>query len=252
MDSPNTLMIWKAHERFSIHDAALLMFGIAPEGENYNLLRFKPERDWPTNMLAVVKLLKDQLEKEAIQGELKRLHDINANIPDVDIEESIVEAASLRCFLKQKGIYDNFFNDEDEASASYLDKTNENYAPKLAAAVNAWLEVTSDYDNHKGSTPKQKIETWLRKNAVNYDLIRDDGKQNESAITNISAIANWRPEGGASKTPTKKTVKKEDLEGTAKKKFVLPKVDLSIKKSKLTHPTKSEGIPDDSDDDIPF
>lgn len=72
----------------------------------------------------------------------------------------------------------------------------------VAATIDAWKAVTTDTYLQKGKTPKQAIEKWLRENAKKYGLTKDDGTLNESAIEEISKIANWKPEGGAAKTPT--------------------------------------------------
>lgn len=68
--------------------------------------------------------------------------------------------------------------------------------------MSAWRAVTNDTKRLHGKTPKQAIEIWLKENASTYDLIKEDGTVNSSAIEEISKIANWKPEGGAAKTPT--------------------------------------------------
>lgn len=98
-----------------------------------------------------------------------------------------------------------FFQKDTNTVESYLDPKNDFYAPKLSAAVNAWMDVTSDSSLLEGKTPKQAIDKWLRQNAARFNLADDDGNPNNSAIEEISKIANWKPEGGASKTPTGKS-----------------------------------------------
>ena len=58
-----------------------------------------------------------------------------------------------------------------------------------------------------GKTPKQAIEKWLREHASEYGLTGADGNPVVAAIEQISKVSNWRPEGGAAKTPTPPQVK---------------------------------------------
>lgn len=252
MDNPNKLIIWKAMDEFTIHDATLLMFGIAPEGRNCELLRGKPESNWPENMLAIVRLLTAKLENEELKG--RRICYEDTFEPVTDIFSSTVEPKSLQKLLRDKGIRDNFFNDEDstDVQASYLNPTHESYAPKLAAAIAAWTEVSAKFaDGSATGTPKQQIEAWLRKNASKYGLLNEEtGKHVEYAIEQISVIANWRPEGGASKTPTKKKKSPVKTESPQEKKAA--QNTITLKNLEPLHPTRSDGSASAFDDDIPF
>jgi hypothetical protein len=64
--------------------------------------------------------------------------------------------------------------------------------------------VTTEKKYETESTPKQLMEKWLRINAARYSLNRPDGKLNEEGISQITKIANWKPEGGAARTPGSK------------------------------------------------
>ena len=118
--------------------------------------------------------------------------------------ETVFSVDDLKEWLSRKGFTNNFFFPKATTKADYLDKTNPNYAPKLAAAIHAWIAVTSETSLLEGKTPKHAIDKWLRQHANEYGLTKDDGSPNESAIDEISKNANWKPEGGASKTPTTK------------------------------------------------
>lgn len=83
-----------------------------------------------------------------------------------------------------------------------LDNTGNFYAPKLAAAVRAWNEVTSDPKALAGKSPKKALEIWLRKHANEYGLTGKDGNPNKLGIEEICKVANWKPNGGASPTPS--------------------------------------------------
>ncbi len=79
----------------------------------------------------------------------------------------------------------------------FLDPNHPRYAPKLAAAVSAWLAVESS----KGVSPKQAIAKWLREHAEAFGLSDANGKPNETGIEEVAKVANWQPSGGAPKTP---------------------------------------------------
>ena len=71
----------------------------------------------------------------------------------------------------------------------------------IAAAIRAWEHVTTNQMLLEGKTPKQALEKWLRENARDYGLTKDDGKPNELGITDAAKVANWKMDGGAPKTP---------------------------------------------------
>ena len=87
--------------------------------------------------------------------------------------------------------------DKQSESPAYLDTSHPRYAPKLAAVINAWLA----FEAIPGKTVRQSIERWLRANAGQYGLIKEDGTPNESAIVELSKVANWDTNGGPPKTP---------------------------------------------------
>ncbi len=113
-----------------------------------------------------------------------------------------IQVDDLRSWLIKRGFKTGFFfPEENEATPNYLAETNPCYAPKLAAALNAWLHVTKTPELLKGKTPKQAIEKWLREHAASYGLTKEDGSPNEQGIEDIAKVANWKPTGGVAKTP---------------------------------------------------
>lgn len=82
----------------------------------------------------------------------------------------------------------------------YLKPDHPRYAPKLAAAINAWVAVGNE-EKMKGKTPKQALEKELRKTAAKFGLINEDGNPIQTAIEECSKVANWSPSGGAPKIP---------------------------------------------------
>ena len=124
----------------------------------------------------------------------------------LDLNETKIGVEILKQWLIKRNFTKNFFfNVQSDQPEKHLNQNSEFYAPKMAASLNSWKYVTSNPEALIGHTPKQAIDKWLRLNANEYGLTKEDGSPNESAIQEISKIANWKPEGGASKTPVTKT-----------------------------------------------
>ncbi|NYH23961.1 hypothetical protein [Paraburkholderia bryophila] len=116
--------------------------------------------------------------------------------PDWDL--TTVERADLIAWMKSRGITSGFFFPDVAADTpGYLDSNNLRYAPKLAAAINAWLAVTDP----GGKSAKQALEKWLREHAAAYGLVDDNGNPVQQAVEECAKVANWRPGGGVPKTP---------------------------------------------------
>ncbi len=116
----------------------------------------------------------------------------------VDVYKSMINAESLKQWLRLKGFTAGFFFPDQVATMDFLEPLNPRYAPKLAAAVKAWQAVT---DAGKRS-PKQALDKWLREHASEFGLTNDEGKPIEQAIEECSKVANWNMRGGATKTPS--------------------------------------------------
>lgn len=99
----------------------------------------------------------------------------------------------LKTWLKSRGVKSGFFFPEDDPDVpEYLNKNHPRYSRKLAAAVNAWMEVTEA----RKSSPKEALKKWLIENGSQYGLINDDGNPIEAAIEDIGKVANWNDKGG--------------------------------------------------------
>jgi hypothetical protein len=120
--------------------------------------------------------------------------------PDWSLTTIAVE--DLKAWLASRGMVSGFFfPNREEGQPGYLDSTHPNYAPKLAAAIRAWEAVTSDTERQRGKTPKQALTKWLNEHAAAYGLTKEDGTPNATGVEEAAKLANWKPEGGASKTP---------------------------------------------------
>ena len=107
---------------------------------------------------------------------------------------------ALRAWLRRRGLRSGFFFPEGSDAPDYLDKSHPRYAPKLAAAVQAWQATGSDAAI-SGRSPKKALEKWLREHAAELGMSDEDGKFNETGIEEVAKVANWQPGGGAPKTP---------------------------------------------------
>jgi hypothetical protein len=112
-----------------------------------------------------------------------------------DWEMTTVQVEELRTWLRSRGIKAGFFFPKDTvASPDYLNPSDPHYAPKLAAAINAWQAVKNDPLAMRGKTAKKALATWLLRHADEYGLTKQ-------AIEEVSKTANWDMKGGAPKTP---------------------------------------------------
>jgi len=98
-----------------------------------------------------------------------------------------------------------------------------------------------------GKTPKKALEIWLRKHANEYGLTGRDGSPNELGIEEVSKVANWKPTGGASPTPTVVPGPREGKAAWSRKVRPNPPTRRALPP---TPPAKQ--LPGPIDDDIPF
>jgi hypothetical protein len=195
---------WRLCDELSLVQAALLVIGCDPSSEQGYVENWKPH-EAPLGYVAARTAITNGLRKGAINGKSIPLYDTDMNgnrcgvIEDsIDIIESRVEVDSLRGWLAERGLRPGFFFPLTTDAPEYLDPLNPRYAPKLAAAVRAWQNVT---DPGKKS-PKQALEKWLREHAAEFGLVDEDGNPIAQAVEDCSKVANWNPTGGAPKTPS--------------------------------------------------
>ena len=163
--------------------------------------------EWKDKYDVLVKTLSKAVSQGRLKAEIKMITGSHwdtiaeeyyeVDTDEVNVEKTIVHIEELREWLKSRGVRSGFFfqTSEIDAIPEYLNAKHKHYAPKLAAAVNAWLEVSRNPGLRKNKNPKQAIDIWLRKNADRYGLTKDDGNPNEQGITEISKVANWKLSG---------------------------------------------------------
>lgn len=196
---------WHLCDEFSVRQAALLIVGLDPASETGTWCEAWKEHERPRGYEAVKQAIGAALRKGVIKGEHVPKSDTDWNGNEVgDIEgttepdRSTIERNSLVSWLQGRGVRNGFFfPDSSSGAPDYLDPKNLRYAPKLAASVQAWLAVADP----GAKSPKQALDKWLRENAAHFGLTDDEGKTNETAIEECAKVANWKPGGGAPKTP---------------------------------------------------
>ncbi len=199
------LDLWRLCYELSVIQAALLVAGADPSSDASYVESWGAENR-PSGYEAAKTAISSALRRGTIEGTWVR-HcetDFHGNIigvieESINLSESRVEVASLRSWLAWRGMKSGFFFPDGSDAPDYLDRGHPRYAPKLAAAVQAWLAVESE--TLAGRSPKQILVKWLRQHAADYGLSDEDGKPNETGIEEAAKVANWQPGGGAPKTP---------------------------------------------------
>jgi len=199
----DSLDYWRLCDTLNVVQAALLIAGCDPAQDAATVEDLKMHQR-PAGYEAAKTAILHALGKGRIVGTVvwEKEYDFNGNhCGDIegkfDPELCTVDVDSLRAWLKDRGFTTGFFFPKGADTPDYLDPKHPRYAPKLAAAVNAWLAV----DEHASTPPKRALDKWLRIHAAAYGLTKDDGNPNETGIDEIAKVANWQPGGGAPKTP---------------------------------------------------
>lgn len=198
-----SLDYWRLCDELSIVHAALLIVGIDPSSEDGTDCDKREERRRPTGYTAVKNALIGAITAGRLPAKRKYFWIDPTDCCDqqVDWSKSSVSVADLKTWLRSRGggfTSGFFFPNEEVGRPGYLDPENPRYAPKLAAAVSAWLSVK---EAAPGKSAKQTLERWLRENATSFNLADDDGNPVTQAMIECSTVANWQTGGGASKTP---------------------------------------------------
>jgi hypothetical protein len=190
---------WKLADQLNVYQISLLIAGYDPsefEGNHYDR--------WPKETKIEVSAYINAI-KNAARCQKFEFREVTYETYDgdaIDWCQSLINIDSFCQWLRSRNFVDGYFLARQDEADRLSDESGEFYAPKLAAAVRAWNEVTSSPEALNGKTPKKALEIWLRKHANEYGLTNKDGNPNELGIEEICKVANWKPTGGASPTPT--------------------------------------------------
>lgn len=191
---------WKLADELTVYQIALLIGGYDPS----EFERDQPQR-WPDEVKEDISPFLNAVKNAARSGKLTFTpvrYENTYSSDDIDWDSSTINIDSLCDWLRLRNFEDGFFIATQDEVDKLADAGGDFYAPKLAAAVRAWNEVTSNPEALHGKTPKKALEIWLRKHANEYGLTGKDGNPNELGIEEICKVANWKPAGGASPTPS--------------------------------------------------
>ncbi len=199
---PQPLDYWRLCTDFTVVQAALIICGHSPEDLQWAVER-RPESNCPAGYVAVRTALRNGLASGRLQAS-----DLRFEIDDsgetgryIDLHNTTISAQEVDRFLKASGMVCDFFDRSDLPHA--LPALDARQMPKkLAAAVKAWAAVSSDPSRLRGKSPKQALEAWLLEQASELGLLNRKGEANRTGIEEICKVANWKPEGGATPTPS--------------------------------------------------
>lgn len=192
---------WKLCSEYSIVQAALLTCGVSPDEYQDQVERNARK---PNGYTAVRSALYNAVRSGRLRADIRRYEDDFGEEGDIDVTATTVDVADLREFLKANGFEAEIFARTPTISPSLSDGPH--YPPKLAAALKAWTAVTAEPARLRGKSPKQALEAWLIENANDLGLINRHGAINRTGIDEICKVANWKPAGGATPTPSAREV----------------------------------------------
>lgn len=193
---------WRLCDEVSVIQAALLIVGKDPAGAQEYVGSWAPE-DRPKGYDAAKAALSNAIMGKRLPAQIIWLEDEDSGRSyGPDWSTTTIAVTDLQDWLRSRGIRHGFFFPEAAAGPDYLFRFHANYAPKLAAAVEAWKAISSDPDLRSGKSVKQALVVWLRQHANDFDLTKSDGNPNEQGIEDVAKIANWDTKGGAPRTPS--------------------------------------------------
>ena len=229
---------WKLADELNIYQIAPLFVGYDPsELDDF-------ETRWPDEVRRETLPFLSAIKNAARSGKFTFRQVDNYNGNDIDWRESTIDIETFTMWLRGRNFTDGFFIPTVvEEVSSIFNPMGAHYAPKLAAAVRAWTEVTGDPALLSGKSPKKALEIWLRKHANEYGLTGKDGNPNNLGIEEICKVANWKPGGGVSPTPS-----------SGNPPTLLPRMGRQVP-TKGSHPNFGRVVakkPEPIDDDIPF
>lgn len=227
---------WKVCTDFTVVQAALIACGVPPEDLQWEVERMDDSR-CPSGYVAIRTGLKHALESGRLKPSklVLGLTDDGEESRHIDVHSTTLSADEIDRYLKSRGMICAFF--ERQGADDQGIATIEGHLPvKLNAALKAWQAVTADPARLRGKSPKQALEHWLIEHAEELGLLNRKGTVNRSGIEEISKVANWKPAGGATPTPT----------------TALPPRVAQAARQMVRLPAPREDFGADIDDDIPF
>lgn len=199
--------VWRWCDELTVMQAALLANGLDPGIEGCYVESWDIDKR-PGGYEAAKHAITRALKSGKISGEViqKTNSDFNGNeyplAGTVDVTLSIVDVESLKTWLEvERGVRPSFFFPavESKSIPDYMNPKHLRYSPKLAAAVKVW-QAMEDENLLRGKPVMSAMNDWMEMRYKELELIWK-GEINKTAIAECAKIANWKTEGGATKTP---------------------------------------------------
>lgn len=199
--------VWRWCDELTIMQAALLANGIDPGIEGCHVEKLDIDKR-PGGYEAAKHAITRSLKSGKVKGEvfLEMSSDWNGNEYEkegtVDVQRSIIDVESLKTWLEvERGVRPAFFFPAVELKTipDYMNPKHLRYSPKLAAAVKVW-QAMEDENLLRGKPVMSAMNDWMEMRYKELELIWK-GEINKTAIAECAKIANWKTEGGATKTP---------------------------------------------------
>ncbi|RDH84318.1 MAG: hypothetical protein DIZ78_12300 [endosymbiont of Escarpia spicata] len=196
---------WHLCEAYSVIQTALLIVGADPAVNQEWVDDWEPDKR-PEGYDAVRSALCHAVLSQRLPARTMYEEDLQfdpeCEFDEIDWQRTTILLEDIRAWLRDQEFQPEFFFPTETDKPDYLDPLHPRYAPKLAAAINAWLAL-EDSTHTTGKSPKQALSKWLREHAADYKLSDEEGKPNETGIEECAKVANWQDKGGAPKTPGK-------------------------------------------------
>ncbi len=189
---------WRLCREYSIYHASLIIAGHDPgDWEQTSLVNIAHLVDGFT---AIRTALCNAAQSNSIKTVSTYYDTDSFDQQSIDIFKTLISVVELDRFVTEVGLTCDAFR--CNSGVARMGIGSQFYSKKLDAANRAWEAVTRDSRLLKGRSPKQALQKWLTEHAAELELLNKDGKPSQTAIEEISKVANWKPEGGATPTPT--------------------------------------------------
>ena len=120
--------------------ATLLLLNLNPS--HYSSVENDSQK--PIGYETISTALKNAINSDRISSNKQFYETYNESV--ISWTATTFNVEDLKSWLKTRNFIDNFFFQKSSETATYLDQNSAYYAPKLAAAINAWMTVTSCYE----------------------------------------------------------------------------------------------------------
>ena len=125
---------WKLCNVFTIIQAALLIVGKDPSYDQHYI-----EKWWPNERPEGYEAAKAALLNSIMSNKLPANMHMDAESNTLNLQTTTISLNDIKTWLHDNETSSEFF--EESGQPGYLNPEHERYAPKLAAAVNAWLAM---------------------------------------------------------------------------------------------------------------